>query len=125
MLRTPIIAGNWKMNTTVLEAKALVRQMKDTLAYLDGVEKVMCPPFVSLAAVADSLVGSSIGIGAQNMYFEDSGAFTGEVSPLMLTSMCKYGILAHSERRNGFAARDELVNRKVQAAIGHGLHVIL
>ena len=125
MLRTPIIAGNWKMNTTVLEAKALVRQMKDTLAYIDGVEKVMCPPFVSLAAVADSLVGSSIGIGAQNMHFEDSGAFTGEVSPLMLTSMCKYVILGHSERRNCFGETDELINRKVQAAVGHGLRVIL
>lgn len=125
MLRKPIIAGNWKMNTTVLEAKALVRQMKDPLACIDGVEKVICPPFVSLAPLADVLVGSPIGLGAQNMYFEDSGAFTGEISPLMLASMCEYVILGHSERRTCFGETDEIINRKVQAAVGHGLHVIL
>ncbi|MGQ9677368.1 MAG: triose-phosphate isomerase [Chloroflexota bacterium] len=124
-MRTPIIAGNWKMNTTVAEAVTLVRQMRDELEAVRGVEIVVCPPFVSLAAVSETLAGSSIKVGAQNMYFEEKGAFTGEVSPLMLAPLVDYVILGHSERRQYFGETYELVNKKIKAALAHGLRPIV
>lgn len=124
-LRTPIIAGNWKMNTTVAEAVTLVRQMRAELEAVRGVEVVVCPPFVSLAAVSELLAGSSIKVGAQNMYSEEKGAFTGEVSPLMLAPLVDYVILGHSERRQYFGETDEMVNRKIKAALAHGLRPIV
>ena len=120
-----IIAGNWKMNTTIQEAKSLAAAMKPRLEAIVGIESVVCPPFVSLAAVAEVTRGSSIGLGAQNMHHEDNGAFTGEVSPLMLADLCQFVILGHSERRQLFSETDELINRKVKAAIGIGLRPIL
>lgn len=120
-MRTPIIAGNWKMNTTVVEAAELVKAMKDKLNQIAGVEKVLCPPFVSLTAVKELIRGTSIKLGAQNMYFEKSGAYTGEVSPPMLSGLCEYVILGHSERRGYFGESDQTVNKKVKAALAAGL----
>jgi triosephosphate isomerase len=124
-MRTPIIAGNWKMNTTVAEAAELVKAMKDKLNQITGVEKVLCPPFVSLTAVKELIKGSSIKMGAQNMYFEKSGAYTGEVSPPMLAGLCDYVILGHSERRGYFGETDQIVNKKVKTALSVGLTPIV
>jgi len=120
-MRTPIIAGNWKMNTTVTEAAELVKAMKEKLHQIAGVEKVLCPPFISLTTVKELIKGTSIKLGAQNMYFERSGAYTGEVSPAMLAGLCDFVILGHSERRGYFGETDQMVNKKVKAALGAGL----
>ncbi len=120
-MRTPIIAGNWKMNKTTDEAVAFVRQIRNGLNRQSGVDSVLCPPFVSLSAVADAVKGTKIGVGAQNMHYEEKGAYTGECSPAMIEPFCQYVILGHSERRAYFAETDEIVNKKVQAALAHGL----
>ena len=124
-MRMPIIAGNWKMNTTVEEAVGLVKDMKAGLEQVEGVEKVVCPPFISLVAIGELLKGSSVKVGAQNMYYEMKGAYTGEVSPSMLAGLCEFVILGHSERRGYFGETDEMINRKVKAALGIGLKPIL
>ena len=124
-MRIPIIAGNWKMNTTVDEAVALVKEMRPELDRIDNVDKVICPPFVSLAAVKELLTGSSIKLGAQNLYFEEKGAYTGEISPLMLADLCQLVIIGHSERRQYFNETVETVDKKVQAALQVGLKPIL
>ena len=115
-MRTPLVAANWKMNKTVEEARSLVYSMSARLRDINGVEKVLCPPFTSLLAVHALLEGSDLGLGAQNMYWEEKGAFTGEVSALMLKELCRYVILGHSERRLYFGETDETVNKKMQAA---------
>jgi triosephosphate isomerase len=124
-MRIPFVAGNWKMNTTATEAERLVLEMLDKLDRIERVEKVLCPPFVSLVAVSMMLQGSSIKLGAQNMYFEAKGAYTGEISPLMLRELCEFVILGHSERRWYFGETDEVVNRKVKAALANKLKPIL
>jgi len=124
-MRIPMIAGNWKMNTTVAEAVALVKEMRPELDRVDNVDKVICPPFVSLAAVKELLAGSSIKLGAQDLYFEEKGAYTGEISPLMLAELCQLVIIGHSERRQYFNETVELVDKKVQAALKAGLKPIL
>ena len=124
-MRIPMIAGNWKMNTTVAEAVALVKEMLPELEQIDNVDKVICPPFVSLAAVKELLKGSPVKLGAQNLYFEEKGAYTGEVSPLMLAELCQLVIIGHSERRQYFNETVELVDKKVQAALKAGLKPIL
>lgn len=124
-MRTPIIAANWKMHTTLSEAEALVKGMRERLDKIGKVEKVLCPPFVSLGLLHELLKGTSIKLGAQNMYFLEAGAFTGEVSPRMLAGLCDFVILGHSERRQHFGETDELVGKKVQAALRFGLKPIL
>ena len=124
-MRTPFIAGNWKMNTTVAQASTLVAEMRERLDRVEGVEKVLCPPFISLATIGELLRGTSIKLGAQNMYFEEKGAYTGEVSPLMLSQLCEFVILGHSERRQYFAETDELINKKVGSALKIALTPIL
>jgi len=124
-MRIPFVAGNWKMNTTVTEAEKLVLEMLDKLDRIEGVEKVLCPPFVSLVAVNMMLQGSSIRLGGQNMYFETKGAYTGEISPLMLSELCEFVILGHSERRGYFGETDEIVNKKVKTALANELKPIL
>ena len=124
-MRIPFIAGNWKMNTTVTEAEKLVLEMLDKLDRIEGVEKVLCPPFVSLVAINMMLQGSSIKLGAQNMYFETKGAYTGEISPVMLSELCEFVILGHSERRGYFGETDEIVNKKVKTALANKFKPIL
>jgi len=120
-MRKPIIAGNWKMNKTLKEALEMVEELmpmvKDARC-----EVVVCPPFVCLAQVADAVKGSNIRVGAQNMHYEESGAYTGEVSPAMLRELnIEYVIIGHSERRQYFNETDESVNKKVKAALKHSL----
>jgi triosephosphate isomerase (TIM) len=124
-VRKPLIAGNWKMNTVLEEAKSLVRAILNELDGTDGVEKVLCPPFISLAAVKELLKGTPVKLGAQNMYFEEKGAYTGEISPIMLTDLCDFVILGHSERRQYFFETDEIVNKKVKKAFESGLKPIV
>jgi len=124
-MRIPFIAGNWKMNTTATEAEKLVIEMLDKLDRIGGVEKVLCPPFVSLVAINMMLQGSSIKLGAQNMHFETEGAYTGEISPVMLSELCEFVILGHSERRWYFGETDEIVNKKVKSAWANKLKPIL
>ena len=124
-MRTPVMAGNWKMNTTSTEAVRLVAEMRQDLDLVQGVEKIVCPPFISLESVAQVIKGTTIKLGAQNMHYESGGAFTGEVSPSMLSELCEYVIVGHSERRMYFQEDDELINKKVAAALGAGLKPIL
>jgi triosephosphate isomerase len=124
-MRTPIIAGNWKMNKTAAEAVDFVREIRNGLSQIKGVDKVVCPPFIALPGVFDALQATDIGIGAQNMHFAESGAYTGECAPNMLTPFCQYVIIGHSERREYFNETDDGVNKKAKAALAHGLIPII
>lgn len=124
-MRVPIVAGNWKMYKTVAEARHLVSELVPGLQPIAGVEKVICPPFTDLMATRALLEGTNIQLGAQNMHWEPSGAYTGEISPLMLAELVRYVIIGHSERRAYFGETDQTVNRKLQSALLHGLLPIL
>ncbi len=125
-MRKKIIAGNWKMNMTIPEAVALVDGIKSKLLNPLKADVVVCPPFTALKTVADRIVGSAVDLGAQNMHWEKSGAYTGEVSPVMLRdAQCNYVILGHSERRAYFGETDAVVNRKTKAALAAGLKPIV
>jgi triosephosphate isomerase len=124
-MRKPFIAGNWKMHTTIEEAVALAQALRAELEGVTGCDVAICPPFPALAAVRESLVGSAIELGAQNVHWEEQGAFTGEISPPMLEGLCDYVIIGHSERRAIFGETDEWVNKKLHAALAHGLKPIL
>jgi triosephosphate isomerase len=116
-MRTPFVAGNWKMNKTIAEARALVAEMSLALREIKGVEKILCPSFMALFPVAALLQGTDIGLGAQDMHWEAKGAFTGEVAPGMVAEFCRYVIIGHSERRTYFGDTDKTVNKKTLAAL--------
>ncbi len=125
MGRLPFIAGNWKMNKTVGEAIELVKGLKNVLQGLEEIEVAIAPPFTALFPVAQELKGASIHLAAQNLFWEDKGAFTGEISAEMLKEIgCHYAIIGHSERRQYFGETDETVNRRIKAAFHGGLKVI-
>ena len=121
----PTVAGNWKMNTTLAEAKSLASDLRASIGDIDGIDRVLCPPFPYLALVRDAVAGSSIGVGAQNMNYQEKGAFTGEVAPNMVAELCDYVILGHSERRALYGETDESVNLKVEASLKAGLKPII
>lgn len=120
-----VIAGNWKMNNTPSEGVEFVNGLLPDLDQIDGADKIVCPSFVSLPSVAAALSNSDIAVGAQDMHHETSGAYTGEVSPTMLKELCEYAILGHSERRLHFGETDEMVAKKVSAALEVGLNPIV
>ncbi len=120
-MRTPMVAGNWKMNKNVQEARSLAAEMLPSLQSIVNVEKVICPPYTALMSLSAILAGSSIGLGAQDLFWEQQGAFTGEISAAMIKEYCQYVIIGHSERRTLFAETDETVNKKLKAALTNGL----
>lgn len=125
-MRTPIIAGNWKLNKTVSEAVALTNELKELVVGTDGVEIVVAPTFIALDAVSNSIKDSNIQLAAQDVYWENSGAFTGEVSATMLKDVgCDYVIIGHSERRQYFGETNDTVNKKVSSALSHNLKPII
>ena len=125
-MRTPFVAGNWKLNKTPDEAEILARCVVDAISGVTGVDVAICPPFTALERVSGVVCCTGIGLGAQNMYWEAEGAFTGEVSaPMLLTCGCEYVILGHSERRQFFGETDATVNRRLKAALSAGLKPIM
>ncbi|HVU10424.1 MAG TPA: triose-phosphate isomerase [Phototrophicaceae bacterium] len=123
--RMPIIAGNWKMFKTVAESVAFVEELAPKLEAFSNVERVVCPPFTALDAVARALKGTSLKVGAQNVHWEESGAFTSQISPPMLQGLVEYVIIGHSECRQYLHETDADVNRKAKAALAHGLKPII
>lgn len=124
--RKPLIAGNWKMYKTVSEAVDTARDLAQRVSKVSDVDIMIAPTFTALAPVADAIRHTPIGLGAQNLFWEDEGAYTGEISGPMLTSAgCRYAIIGHSERRQFFGETDETVNKRLKAAVRHGLIPVL
>jgi len=125
-MRKPFIAANWKMNKTVGETMGFLSEFVPAVRDVSDVEVVLAPPFTSLAAAAEKIKDSNIILSAQNVFYEEKGAYTGEISPLMLVDAgCKFVIVGHSERRQYFGETDEIVNRKIKAAKKNGLGIIM
>ncbi len=124
-MRTPIIAGNWKMYKTPAEAVRFVTAIKDDLMAFPAVERVVCPPYVALEAVMQALAATDIAVGAQDVHWEENGAYTSQISPAMLQGLVKYVIIGHSETREYQGVTDEMVNKKAKAALAHGLRPII
>lgn len=120
-MRRPMMAGNWKMNNTIADAKALATAIREQVGDVDNVDCVVCPPAVCLPAVQEIAAGSPIAVGAQNVHWAESGAYTGEISAPMLDGLATYAIIGHSERRQYFGETDETVNLRTKAAIANGL----
>jgi len=121
-----LIAGNWKMHKTPSQTVEYFKEFKPLVEGIENVDILICPPFVDIPAAVEMTAGTNIDIGAQNCYYEREGAYTGEISPVMLKDAgCKYVILGHSERRHIFGESDEVINKKVIAALSEGLRVIL
>ena len=124
-MRRRVVAANWKMNKTVAESVDLARELLLKIEAYATVDRVICPSFVALSSVAPVLLGTGVALGAQNMHWEKSGAYTGEVSGPMLAGLCEYVIIGHSERRQYFGDTDETVNKKAKAALASGLTPII
>ena len=124
-MRTPVIAGNWKMYKTARQAAETIRSLADLVKGVQGVEVVICPPFTALAAAVEAAKGSPIAIGAQDCYWEKEGAFTGQVAVPMIADLgCSHCIVGHSERRQFFGETDATVDKKIEAVLANGLHCI-
>jgi len=126
MMRRPIIAGNWKMNNTVSEAEEFIKKFLPLVEGIDDRDIIIAPPFIALASAAELLEGSNVALAAQNTFWEEKGAYTGEISPTMLIKLgCTYVIIGHSERRKYFSEDNSIVNRKIKAALIAGLKPIM
>ncbi|HQN68544.1 MAG TPA: triose-phosphate isomerase [Anaerolineaceae bacterium] len=123
--RKPMVAANWKMNKTAFEARELIQAMLPELKKIEAVDIVLCPPFTNLSLVCEQIAETDLKLGAQNMHWQEKGAFTGEISASMLADFCDYVILGHSERRQMFGETNETVNKKAHTALAHDLKPII